>query len=100
MSDSIECRTFRTCFDKLFGGISNPSQLAVSLYSEEIISDVTRDEVTCTGLALSDRALKLVTAVERQIKVDSKVFHSFVDALRKDCSQVYLADFLTSKYRK
>lgn len=56
--------------------------------------------MTCTGLALSDRALKLVTAVERQIKVDSKVFHSFVDALRKDCSQVYLADFLTSKYRK
>ena len=100
MSDNIECRAFRTCFKELVGGISNPNLLAVSLYSENIISDSTRDEVTSTSLVIPDRALKLVTAVERQIKVNSKVFHSFVDALREDSSQVYLADFLASTYRK
>ena len=100
MSDSIECLTFRTCFKKLVDGIFNPNSLAVSLYSEGIISDVTRVEVTSTGLLPIDKVLKLVDAVECQIKLNSKVFHSFIDALRQDCSQVYLADFLLSEYRK
>ena len=99
MSDSIECLTFRTCFKKLVDGISNPSLLAVSLYSKGIINDITLDEVTSTSVRFNS-VLKLVTAVKQQIIVNSKVFHSFVDALREDSSQVYLADFLTSTYRK
>ena len=100
LSDSIECRAFRTCFQKLVGGISNPSLLAVSLYSKGIISSVTRDEVTSTSLLLTDRVLKLVAAVERQIESSPDAFVSFVDALRENRSRVYLADFLISAYRK
>ena len=100
MSDSSECRTFRTCFKKLVGDISNPSLLAVSLYSEDLISSVTRAEVTSTSLLPTDRVLKLLDAVERQIEGNPDAFFSFVDVLREDRSQVYLADFLMSTYRK
>ena len=99
MSDSVECQTFRTCFKNVVGGISDPNSLAVSLYSKGIISDVTRAEVASTGVILTDRILKLLVAVEYQIRRDSKVFHSFLGALREDKSLVYLADFLTAAYR-
>ena len=100
MSDSIECRAFRTCFKNLVGGISNPRLLAVSLYSEDIISSTTRAEVTSTSLSLPDRVLKLLDAVECQIERNPDAFFSFVDVLREDRSHVYLADFLVSVYRK
>ena len=98
MSDNIECRTFKTCFQKLVYGISNPSFLAVSLYSKDIISAVVRDEVISIILPPADRTLKLLTAVECQINVDRNVFHSFLKALREDRSLIYLADSIVEAH--
>ena len=79
--------------------ISHPEQLAIELYSHDMISTQVCDEVMkITGQYC--RATKLVAAVKDKIIVNPFVLHKFLSVVRGDPSLVYIADAMSNHYRK
>ena len=81
--------------------IPHPEQLAIQLYSQDMISKAVRDEAMhIKGSPAPYRASKLVAAVEDQIMVNPPVLHKFLSVVRGDPSLVYIADAMSDHYRK
>ena len=81
--------------------ISHPEQLAIELFSHEIISTQVCDEVMkITGQSKYCRATKLVAAVKDKIVVNPFVLHKFLSVVRGNPSLVYIADAMSNHYRK
>ena len=99
--DSPELKVFKLYFSKLVESISHPEQLAVQLYSQDMISKAVRDEAMhIMGSPAPYRAAKLVAAVEDQIAVNPSVLNKFLSVVRGDPSLVYIADAMSDHYRK
>ena len=81
--------------------ISYPEELAVQLYSQDMISKAVRDEaVSITESPAPYRASRLLTVVENQIIVNHSVLANFLSAVRRDPSLVKIADAMSDHYRK
>ena len=78
--------------------ISHPEQLALQLYSHNLISKAVHDKAMESPAPY--RASKLVAAVEDQIMVNSSVLWKFLSVVRRDSSLVYIADAMSDHYRK
>ena len=100
--DSPELKVFKLYFSKLTESISHPEQLAVQLYSQDMISKAVRDEAMhIIGSPAPYRASKLVVAVENQIVVNPSVFlYKFLSVMREDPSLVFIADAMSDHYSK
>ena len=100
--DSPELKVFKLYFSKLVESISHPEQLAVQLYSQDMISKAVRDEAMhIMGSPAPYRASKLVVAVENQIVVNPSVFlYKFLSVMREDPSLVFIADAMSDHYSK
>ena len=100
--DSPELKVFKLYFSKLAESISHPEQLAVQLYSQDMISKAVRDEAMhIMGSPAPYRASKLVVAVENQIVVNPSVFlYKFLSVMREDPSLVFIADAMSDHYSK
>ena len=98
---SPELEVFKPYFSKLVESISHPEQLAIQLYSQDMISKAVRDEAMhIMGSPAPYRASKLVAAVEDQIMVNPPVLYKFLSVVRGDPSLVYIADTMSDHYRK
>ena len=96
-----ELEVFKPYFSKLVESISHPEQLAIQLYSQDMISKAVRDEAMhIMGSPAPYRASKLVAAVEDQIMVNPPVLHKFLSVVRGDPSLVYIADAMCDFYRE
>ena len=81
--------------------ILHPEQLAVELYSQDMISKAVRDEAMHVMESPKPyRASKVVAAVEDQITVNPSFLHKFLSVLRGDPSLAYIADAMADHYRK
>ena len=90
-----ECQAFQKCFAVLSDGISDPSWLAVQLYSRDMISRDIRQEGQLETLSPSVRTHKLLSAVEDQITTSpTSKFRDFLDILNSDTSLEHLAKML------
>ena len=90
-----ECQAFQKCFAVLSEGISDPSWLAVQLYSRDMISRDIRQEGQLETLPASVRTHKLLSAVEDQITTSpTSKFRDFLDILNSDTSLEHLAKML------
>ena len=96
-----ELEVFKPYFSKLVESIPHPEQLAIQLYSQDMISKAVRDEAMhIKGSPAPYRASKLVAAVEDQIMVNPPVLHKFLSVVRGDPSLVYIADAMCDSYRE
>lgn len=73
---------FRVNYNMMVGQI-NPDDITSYLYSEHIITDAEKDEISHEMLPPRKRAEKLLNAVHRAIRVNKKVFYRFVSVLSK-----------------
>jgi len=98
---SPELRVFKLYFSKLAIAIPHPEQLAIELYSQDLISKEVRNETMhITGPSAYNRAAKLLSAVECQIELNPGALHTFLSVLRADPSLVYLADAMSDEFCK
>ena len=90
--DSAKCQTFQKCFAALSNGISDPGWLASELYSREMISSNLRQEAQLETLPAPTRTIKLLLAVENQIKTSpTSKFRNFLYILHSEPSLEHLA---------
>ena len=99
--ESAEYQAFKKCFAVLSDGISDPSWLAVRLYSEDMISTSTRQEAELQTVPALVRTGKILSAVEDQIKTcPTSKFRDFLDIINSEPSLEHLAEKLEEVYRK
>ena len=92
---------FKLYFSKLTAAIPHPEQLAIELYSQDVVSKEVRDEaMQIMGSAAYYRTAKLLSAVEGPIQLKPGTLDTFLSVLRGDPSLVYLADAMSDEYRK
>ena len=99
--ESAECRTFQKCFSVLVDGISDPGQLAVQLYSRELIGPHIRTEAHKPAIAEQAKIEMLLSAVEDQIATSpASKFREFLDILQNEPSLQHLATKLENTYQE
>ena len=96
---SAESEAFRKCSADLIVGIQNPEELAWELYSNEIISETTMDEVSVVGLSTVQKKAKLLSAVRDQIAIDPAKFQNLLLVLRKQLPLKGVVDKLKATYK-
>ena len=83
--EPAECRAFRKCFADLTEGITDPGLLAIKLYSKELIGRDIRTETSNRAIAVRDRTVMLLSAVEDQIVTSpATMFREFLDVLQDE----------------
>ena len=95
----VECTAFQNTFDVLVIGITDPSTLALKLYTKKMITQNQLAEVLRGGVANSVNT-QLMLAVQRKIEVDSEHFNVFCDILLQEPSFEHLAKRLKAAYGK
>ena len=70
-SDAVY-KVFRSHFDQLVSGITQPVTLAGVLYSRELINRAMNNEIITLPASDADKAAKLMNAVEATMKADPK----------------------------
>ena len=81
---SPEYRAFRHHCDELAKGIQDPLGLAIRLFSMEIIDCSVVETLTTVGISRQVKAVSLLLAVERQIRIAPNRFHLFLNAMKED----------------
>ena len=79
-------------------GLQNPEVLAIRLYSADLISVATRNEVLVSSLSNDKKNIILLQAVEAQIQVSPKKFDDFITVLSSEPSMNTLAELLKGTY--
>ena len=81
--EPAECRAFRKCFADLTEGITDPGLLAVQLYSKDLIGRDIRTETNNRAIAVRERTVMLLSAVEDQIVTSPDTnFRKFLEVLQ------------------
>jgi len=97
--NSAEYWAFRKCYDVLAVGIYDPGQLAVRLFSMDLIERNVRIEAQKPAVEEEVKIGKLLTAVEDQILMSPTTnFTIFLNVLRADPSLRHLATRLKATY--
>jgi len=98
---SAEKLAFRQHSSDLIYAIGDPDVLSWRLYSNDLISANTRDEIVAKQTK-QQKSSVLLAAVERKIKVDPSVFHGLVELLREQDDPVLRreGERLQETYRK
>jgi len=98
---SAEKLAFRQHSSDLIYAIGDPDVLSWKLYSNDLISANTRDEIVAKQTK-QQKSSVLLAAVERKIKVDPSVFHGLVGLLREQDDPVLRreGERLQETYRK
>lgn len=98
---SAEKLAFRQLCGDLIYAIGDPDVLSWKLYSNDLISANTRDEIVAKQTK-QQKSSVLLAAVERKIKVDPSVFHGLVGLLREQDDPVLRreGERLQETYRK
>ena len=94
-----QAEAFKQCMGKLVFGLQNPDVFAIHLYSADLISEATRNEVLVISLPTDRKNIILLKAVEAQIKLSPNKFDEFVDILARDPAMNNLAEILRVAYR-
>ena len=94
--ETPECRVFREHYNRLVQSIQDPLPLATLLFSEDAIIAVVK-EMSVLGLSTLEKNDVLLSAVEKQIRLDPETFHVFVSALNEDPSMQSLVESMQSK---
>ena len=99
--EPAECHAFRKCFADLADGISDPGQLAVQLYSKELIGRELRTEAQKSAIEERVKIVKLLSAVEDQIVTSPATkFREFLDLLQSEQSLQHLATRLENTHHE
>lgn len=89
-NEPSEIIRFQDNFSKLCEGITNPEMFAARLFSAHLITDEVRQQADLQCLTPCCRVLKLLSAVQSQIKVSpAESLRKFIAVLREDpCHEV------------
>ena len=99
--EPTECRAFRKCFSVLAEGITDPGQLAIQLYSGDLIGRDIRREAQKPAIAEGVKIEMLLSAVEDQIATSPATkFREFLDVLQGEPSLQHLATKLESAHHE
>ena len=97
--NSAEYWAFRKCYGVLADGIYDPGQLAVNLFSTELIERNVRIEAQKPAVEEKVKIGNLLTAVEAQILTSPTTkFTIFLDVLQAEPSLQHLATRLKETY--
>ena len=96
----VRCTAFRSRFEDLVIGITDPSTVAVKLYTKGMISQNQLEEVTRGAATTKPTNTTLMLAVQRKIEVDSKHFNVFCGILLEEPVFEYLGRKLQDTYGK
>ena len=94
-----QAEAFKQSMGKLVFGLQNPDVFAIHLYSADLISEATRNEVLVMSLPTDRKNIILLKAVEAQIKLSPNKFDEFVEILARDPAMNNLAEILRVAYR-
>ena len=94
-----EYRTFREHYDGLYHAIQDPLSLATRLFSEGIITSAVKEQMSMLSLSRLQKNNVLLSAVEMQIQTNSRTYHVFLLALKKDASMPSLVESMQIKCR-
>ena len=95
---SAASEAFRKCSADLIRGIQDPELLAWELYSDDVVSQTVKDEVSVVGLSTVQRKTRLLSAVRDQITVDSNKFQKLILVLKNQPSLKDAAEKLKTAY--
>ena len=96
--ESPEYFIFQKHYAILCGAIQDPPLLAVHLYIRGVITKAVMDHTFTLSLSTSQKINALLSAVEKQIRLDPETFHEFLSDLKKDPSMQLLVKRMESKY--
>ena len=96
--ETPEYRTFREHYDRLVTAILEPLLLATRLFARNIIDSTVKDEMSIFGLSRVYKNNALLSAVEMQIRTDSRMLYEFLSALNEDPSMQSLVGSMQSKW--
>ena len=100
MSNTPEGSVLRSCYKDLVKEITDPSALAVDLYSQGVLSASERDQVTQATLTISQRNEHLLRFLEARIASDRTTFDKLVGVLESEEAYSGLARKLKEKLRE
>ena len=95
--ESPEYFIFQKHYAILCGAIQDPPLLAVQLYIRGVITKAVRDHTFTLSLSTSQKINALLSAVEKQIRLNPETFHEFLSDLKKDPSMQLLVERMESK---
>ena len=99
--EPAECHAFRRCFAILADGITNPGQLAVQLYSRELIGPDLLKEAQKQAIEERVKTVNILLAVQDKILTSPATnFREFLDVLQNDTSLHHLAARLENAHRE
>ena len=92
-------KAFRSCYKDLMKGITDPNDVAASLYAESLLTASERDQVMQANQTIDQKNQHLLRFLEARIAGDSEVFDKLVDILENEDAYTSLAKKLTAKKR-
>ena len=93
-----QAQAFKETMGMLLLGLQNPDVLAIRLYSADLISTSTRNEVLVSSLSNDRKNIILLQAVEAQIQVSPKRLDDFIAILSSEPAMSTLAELLKATY--
>ena len=98
IQDTPECRVFREHYDRLVNAIQDPLSLATQLLIQGIITSAVKERMSEEGLPTVDKNSTLLSAVQKQVQLESLSFYVFLSALKEDPSVQLVVDSMQSKW--
>ena len=81
---SPESQALRRHFASMVKAITDPVGISTELFSEEIIEEVTMEEVDLPNQTVSKKNRVLLSAVMRRVETRPSLFHRFINLLKEN----------------
>ena len=96
--ESPEYRIFRDHYSRLYHAIQDPLSLANRLFTQGIIPSAVKENMSVSTFSRLEKNGALLSAVEMQIRTNSRTYYVFLSALNEDPSMQPLVESMQSKY--
>ena len=90
-------KAFRSCYKDLMKGITDPNDVAVSLYGEGLLTASERDQVMQATQTIDQKNQHLLRFLEARIASDNNVFDKLVEIFENEDAYTSLAKKLKEK---
>ena len=90
-------KAFRACYKDLMKGITDPNDVAASLYGEGLLTPNERDQVMQATQTIDQKNQHLLRCLEARIAGDSEAFDKLVEIFENEDAYASLAKKLKEK---